>query len=383
METVESLQWARASGAARTFSEWRVHALLYAAVASWAALRLGPQGSAWDWGIGALALAAALLGAQRWLGGSRLVLAALGLAAAAALAPAGEPPWAGSRSAGVMLASSQALVLGMTLLVLASFAGFVAALAAPARSWPMQGAGRALQASVVLGLAALLLRWVESYRLGAHLGHIPISNLYEVLVLFVVISGLLQLRLMARGELRQAAALMSVVSVAAVGFLSWYALSRGADEIQPLVPALDSYWMKLHVPANFIGYGAFCLAAMLGVARLLADHGRLGPRLPAPAALEVAMHRLIGLGFVFFTVATILGALWAAEAWGGYWSWDPKETWALIVWLNYAAWLHVRLVKGYGGRFIAWWAVIGLLVTLFAFLGVNMYLAGMHSYGGL
>ena len=87
--------------------------------------------------------------------------------------------------------------------------------------------------------------------------------------------------------------------------------------------------------------------------------------------------------FAFFTIATILGAMWAAEAWGGYWSWDPKETWALIVWLNYAAWLHMRLMKGLRGTPLAWWAVIGLFVTLFAFLGVNMFLSGLHSYGEL
>ena len=78
-----------------------------------------------------------------------------------------------------------------------------------------------------------------------------------------------------------------------------------------------------------------------------------------------------------------LGALWAAEAWGGYWSWDPQETWALIVWLNYAAWLHMRLMKGLRGSVAAWWALTGLLVTTFAFLGVNMFLSGLHSYGKL
>ena len=95
------------------------------------------------------------------------------------------------------------------------------------------------------------------------------------------------------------------------------------------------------------------------------------------------MYKAIAVGFLFFTIATILGAMWAADAWGGYWSWDPKETWALIVWLNYAAWLHVRQVKGWRGDVLAWWAVIGLFVTSFAFLGVNMFLTGLHSYGAL
>lgn len=79
------------------------------------------------------------------------------------------------------------------------------------------------------------------------------------------------------------------------------------------------------------------------------------------------------------------GQFWFAflKAWGGYWSWDPKETWALIVWLNYVAWLHLRMVKGFRGLMLAWWALIGLLVTTFAFLGVNMFLSGLHSYGKL
>jgi cytochrome c-type biogenesis protein CcsB len=99
--------------------------------------------------------------------------------------------------------------------------------------------------------------------------------------------------------------------------------------------------------------------------------------------LDDVMYKAIAVGFAFFTIATVLGALWAAEAWGGYWSWDPKETWALIVWLNYAAWLHMRLMKGLRGTVAAWWALVGLAVTTFAFLGVNMFLSGLHSYGEL
>ena len=109
----------------------------------------------------------------------------------------------------------------------------------------------------------------------------------------------------------------------------------------------------------------------------------LASRLPKLEVIDDIMYKSIAIGFAFFTIATILGAMWAAEAWGGYWSWDPKETWALIVWLNYAAWLHIRLVKGLRGPMLAWWALGGLFVTSFAFLGVNMFLSGLHSYGTL
>jgi cytochrome c-type biogenesis protein CcsB len=182
---------------------------------------------------------------------------------------------------------------------------------------------------------------------------------------------------------KQLGGFVLLIVSSAVGFILWYTFSRHANGIQPLVPALQSYWMKIHVPANFIGYGAFSLAAMVASAYLLVNKGILVSRLPSTDVLDDMMYKSISVGFAFFTIATILGAVWAAEAWGGYWSWDAKETWALIVWLNYAAWLHLRLVKGLRGPMLAWWALIGLLVTTFAFLGVNMFLSGLHSYGTL
>jgi cytochrome c-type biogenesis protein CcsB len=238
-------------------------------------------------------------------------------------------------------------------------------------------------AAVVLGFTGMLVRWYESYLVGPDVGHIPVSNLYEVFILFCMITALFYLYYEQRYATRQLGAFVTLVISAAVGFLLWYTVSRDAAEIQPLVPALQSWWMKIHVPANFIGYGTFSLAAMVGVAYLCKSHGILVDRLPSLELLDDVMYKAIAVGFAFFTIATILGGLWAAEAWGGYWSWDPKETWALIVWLNYAAWLHMRLMKGLRGQIAAWWALIGLLVTTFAFLGVNMFLSGLHSYGQL
>ena len=237
--------------------------------------------------------------------------------------------------------------------------------------------------AVLMGFVGLMVRWYESYLIAPDVGHIPISNLYEVFVLFCLITALIYLYYEGRYATRQLGGFVLLVVSAAVGFILWYTFDRQASGIQPLVPALQSYWMKIHVPANFIGYGAFALAAAVGGAYLLADRGVLASRLPAPDVLDDLMYKAISVGFAFFTIATILGAMWAAEAWGGYWSWDPKETWALIVWLNYAAWLHLRMVKGLRGPLLAWWALIGLLVTSFAFLGVNMFLSGLHSYGKL
>lgn len=244
--------------------------------------------------------------------------------------------------------------------------------------------------ATTMGLVGLLVRWRESYLIHVDVGHIPVSNLYEVFILFALITALMYLYYEGKSKTCSMGAFVLLIISAAVAFLLWYGFERGADEIQPLVPALQSYWMKIHVPANFVGYGAFALSAMLGVAYLIKDSsmkkgnpGAIIRRFPDLGVLDDVMYKSIALGFAFFTLATILGAMWAAEAWGGYWSWDPKETWALIVWLNYAAWLHLRLTKGWRGRPLAWWAIIGLFVTLFAFIGVNMFLSGLHSYGEL
>ena len=294
--------------------------------------------------------------------------------------------------------------------------------------------------AVGMALIGTLVRWYESYLIGADVGHIPVSNLYEVFVLFCWMTATFYLYFEEQYETRALGAFVMLVVSAAVGFLLWYTVVREAHEIQPLVPALKSWWMKLHVPANFIGYGMFSLAAMVSLSYLIkqqaaetrwykltplwllgvvlcfvpivfrkspADVGgsnywagyllvsglvagglllgrkRIAARLPSFEVLDDVMYKAIAVGFAFFTIATVLGALWAAEAWGGYWSWDPKETWALIVWLNYAAWLHMRLMKGLRGTVAAWWALTGLAVTSFAFLGVNMFLSGLHSYGTL
>jgi cytochrome c-type biogenesis protein CcsB len=290
--------------------------------------------------------------------------------------------------------------------------------------------------AVYAGVTGLLVRWREGHLLGPDIGHIPVSNLYEVFVLFALITALFYLYYERRYATRALGGFVLMVISSAVVFLLWYSFTREAFQIQPLVPALKSWWMKLHVPANFIGYGTFSLAAMVGFAYLVKEHGQTrswgklvpvfvlgavlcaepmifgsgefsatwmlyfglgaiivggilalrGPiasKLPSLEILDDIMYRAIAVGFAFFTVATILGALWAADAWGTYWQWDPKETWALIVWLNYAAWLHMRLIKGLRGTMAAYWALGGLLITSFAFLGVNMFLSGLHSYGEL
>ena len=337
--------------------------------------------------------------------------------------------------------SSQSAILWMSVLFFMSTVFYWIGMFSPRQGTAMERIGSRL-AWVAVGMALIgtMVRWYESYLIGADVGHIPVSNLYEVFVLFCWLTTAFYLYFEDQYETRSLGAFVMLVVSAAVGFLLWYTVVREAHEIQPLVPALKSWWMKLHVPANFIGYGTFSLSAMVAFAYLIkqqagetrwykltplwllgmalcfvpiafrqrgiAEAGgsywvgyalisaliavgillgrqRIAARLPSFEILDDVMYKSIAVGFAFFTIATVLGALWAAEAWGGYWSWDPKETWALIVWLNYAAWLHMRLMKGLRGTVSAWWALAGLAVTTFAFLGVNMFLSGLHSYGTL
>jgi cytochrome c-type biogenesis protein CcsB len=335
--------------------------------------------------------------------------------------------------------SSQSAILWMSVLFFMSTLFYWVGLLSRAGQ-TFEGLGSAL-AWVAVGLALIgtLVRWYESHQIGPDIGHIPVSNLYEVFIMFCWMTALFYLYYEDQYKTRSMGAFVMLVVSAAVGFLLWYTLVREAHAIQPLVPALQSWWMKIHVPANFVGYGTFAIAAMLAfaylikqsatetrwyklaplwllgivlclepivfrqsalekggsywfvyfgvsaliVATILFSRRRIAERLPSFEVLDDVMYKAIAVGFAFFTIATVLGALWAAEAWGGYWSWDPKETWALIVWLNYAAWLHMRLMKGLRGTVAAWWALVGLAVTTFAFLGVNMFLSGLHSYGEL
>lgn len=332
------------------------------------------------------------------------------------------------------LFSSQSAILWMCALFMIAMVCYWIGYVSKTAAW----LGTALTwGGVYAGTVGMFVRWREGHLLGPGLGHIPVSNLYEVFVMFALITALFYLYYERRYATRSLGGFVMMVINASVIFLLWYSFARDAHQIQPLVPALKSWWMKIHVPANFIGYGTFALSAMVGFAYLIKENGQTrswrklwpvfvlgmllcaepmifgsrselsmtwmlffgisalivgailalrGPisrQLPDLEVLDDIMYRAIAIGFAFFTIATILGALWAADAWGTYWQWDPKETWALIVWLNYAAWLHMRLMKGMRGTIAAYWALGGLLITSFAFLGVNMFLSGLHSYGEL
>jgi len=280
------------------------------------------------------------------------------------------------------------VVMAMNVLLLFSAVAYIAYLFAP-ESFIGRIATASAYAGIYAGGSALLLRWHESYLIDADIGHAPVSNLYEVFILLFVITGAVYLALERRYQAKAMGAFVMTLVAAGVFFGIWLD-SVGQADIKPLVPALQSYWMKIHVPMNFIGYGSFAVACGAGMAWLFrhrlearGSDSKLLKVLPTLDQLDQLAYKAVAIGFPAFTLATILGAAWAAEAWGGYWSWDPKETWALIVWLVYGAYLHARISHGWHGKALAWWAVAGFLVTVFCFLGVNMYLSGLHSYGRL
>ncbi|MCI5131201.1 MAG: c-type cytochrome biogenesis protein CcsB [Candidatus Electrothrix sp. EH2] len=238
---------------------------------------------------------------------------------------------------------------------------------------------------LLIQTAGLGLRWHESYQIGY--GHAPLTNLYESLLFFAWSMTLFYILLEFKFKVRVLGALVMPLAVAAMAYSSFSATIN--QDISPLIPALQSNWLLAHVITCFIGYGAFAVAAGIGVLYLL-KHFAVQRKLPQsnPLAalpelpvLDDLTHKTIIFGFMWLTAGIITGAVWANEAWGTYWSWDPKETWSIITWFVYALALHARFTRGWNGTRIAWLAILGFLSVLFTYFGVNFVLSGLHSYG--
>lgn len=233
---------------------------------------------------------------------------------------------------------------------------------------------------------AIGLRWKESYDMG--LGHAPMSNLYESVVFFawsiVLIFGVIDFKYRYR-------IIGAFVMPFALLGMAWAQLYLPAD-INPLMPALQSNWLLYHVITCFLGYAAFAVACGVSIMYLIKARseekgneaaGGLMSQFPPTRVLDDLNYKAIMVGFPLLTLGIITGAAWANYAWGTYWSWDPKETWSLIVWFVYAAFLHARFTKGWVGKRAAWLSIIGFAATIFCYLGVNLLLSGLHSYGSL
>jgi cytochrome c-type biogenesis protein CcsB len=283
---------------------------------------------------------------------------------------------------------SQILGLVMLAYLLVAVLFLVAALWSAPRlqSW----ARLLLWAGLGVHTGALLGRWVESYQLAAlHAApaalaanlrlvilQAPLSNFYESLVFFawtLPALGVISFRRHLQGYLGALAAVLACLLLA-------YASFGGVDSrIKPLMPALQSNWLLIHVVTAFLGYAGFALAFGAAILYLLQER-RPRTSLPPLAQLDRLIYRATVLGFLLLTLGILTGAVWAETAWGRYWSWDPKETWSLITWLIYATLLHARLLKGWQGRRIAWLAVLGFIAVLFTYFGVSFLLTGLHSY---
>ena len=233
--------------------------------------------------------------------------------------------------------------------------------------------------------AALGLRWYESYQLG--IGHAPLTNMYESLVFFAWCIALFYIFMEFKFKAPVMGAFVMPFAFTAMAYASF---AKGINQqISPLIPALQSNWLIAHVMTCFIGYGAFAVAGGLGLMYLLKKsavnrsltENSLAGGLPELKVIDDLTHKTIIFGFMWLTAGIITGAVWANEAWGTYWSWDPKETWSIITWFVYALTLHARFTRGWSGSRIAWLAIIGFVSVIFTYFGVNFLLSGLHSYG--
>ena len=226
----------------------------------------------------------------------------------------------------------------------------------------------------------LIYRWIETHKTGY--GYVPLSNMYESLIFFswtiVLIYLLLEFRFKQRiiGTFATAFAFMAIAASS---------ILPGSDAtIKPLIPALQSNWLAIHVITCFFGYAAFAVSFGISIIYLIQSRreGIDAPIgwLPNTKMLDEINYRSIVIGFPMLTVGIITGAAWANYAWGSYWSWDPKETWSLITWLIYAAFLHARISRDWRGRKMAILSLIGFMAVLFTYFGVSYILAGLHSY---
>jgi len=228
---------------------------------------------------------------------------------------------------------------------------------------------------IVSHTAALIWRTIES-------GHAPFTNMYESLSFLAWASILAYLIIERKYKIKKAGPYFMLIVIALMALASSPLMPK---EAAPLVPALQSYWLWLHVSVTLLGEAFFAVAFITSIMYLVADSKeRKGKRPKSSISAEVldsVSYRCVAVGFPLFTLGgLIFGMVWAYKAWGSYWSWDPKEVWSLITWFVFALYLHTRIVMGWKGRRSAFIAILGFLAAIFTYFGVNYLLAGLHSY---
>ena len=247
-------------------------------------------------------------------------------------------------------------------------------------------------------MLTLSIRWISE-------GYFPLSNLYESLIFLSWGISFIHLII----EYKTQSRLIGAIATPLMFFLSGFSsltLPTDMQKALPLVPSLQSNWLMMHVSMMMVSYATLILGSLLSILYLAfisfsgqktqvnveTSTGTLSSVSAIPSSVtysklsllqtvDIWSYRIIGLGFPFLTIGIISGAVWANEAWGSYWSWDPKETWALITWLVFAIYLHSRLLKGWQGKQAAVLGSCGFFVIWICYLGVNFLGKGLHSYG--
>jgi cytochrome c-type biogenesis protein CcsB len=258
-----------------------------------------------------------------------------------------------------------------------------------------EGARPVNRKAAAIGLSTATLGWLlllaAIVTRGIAAGRTPWANMYE----FTLVGAFVALTVfLVVGRFRDVRFLGAFVTLLAVLFL---ALAQEVFFVQAdgVQPALQSYWLVIHVGVAITAAGILTVAFVTSVLQLLRDSRDNGSAvlnhrafrwldaLPTPGQLETLSFRLNAVGFVLWTFTLIAGSIWAEHAWGRYWGWDPKEVWTFIVWVVYAGYLHARTTRGWSGRRAAYFVVVGYACVLFNFTGVNLIFDGKHSYSGL
>jgi cytochrome c-type biogenesis protein CcsB len=259
---------------------------------------------------------------------------------------------------------------------------------ADAGRWP----GRAGIVAVVLTVLGVLLHAGSIATRGLSADRLPWGNMYEFASAGAFAMAAAYLVLLTRQKVRWLGVAVMFAVVVTMGLAGTVLYTSSGS----LVPALHSYWLGIHVTAAIISAGVLTVGSLAAAlylvrlrydARVAAGHdpglSRIARLTPAPEVLDRTAYRVLAFAFPIWTFAVVAGAIWAESAWGRYWGWDPKETWAFITWVIYAGYLHARSTAGWRGKRAAWVAVIGYVAFLFNFFGVNIWITGLHSYAGI
>ncbi len=232
-----------------------------------------------------------------------------------------------------------------------------------------------LAAACLLHIAATLLRYIKA-------GYTPITNLHESLSFFALCTAAFFFYLKRTYRIPGLGSI--VLPVVSLMVIWAFALP---SPVKPLAPILQSYWLPIHTGFAFLGDAIFLVGFLVSIIYLLAERDIKKKRLhaifgkfPSLETLDRINYRCMSYGFPFLTIGIITGSIWAQSAWGSFWSWDPKETWSLITWIVYASMIHNRFTMGWRGRKTAYLMILGFISVLVTFLGVSLFIGGLHSY---